>query len=219
MKKLLTMSAAFTLFGVYAQAQFKNEPQKVSYALGLDIARNVQGANIDSLDVEMMIEGLRDAMKGNPTKMTADETQQVISTYLGRKNQEKGALLQKKGQEFLAANAKRKGVITLPSGLQYEVIREGKGKKPTVSDQVTTHYTGTTIGGKVFDSSVQRNEPATFPVSGVIKGWTEALQLMPAGSKWKLYIPYNLAYGEQGVSEDIGPYETLIFELELLEVK
>lgn len=124
----------------------------------------------------------------------------------------------KAGQDFLAENAKREGVVTLESGLQYEVVNEGSGAKPTAADNVKCHYHGTLLDGKVFDSSVQRGEPAVFPVNGVIAGWVEALQLMPLGSKWKLFVPSNLAYGEQGAGQDIPPHTTLIFEVELLEI-
>jgi FKBP-type peptidyl-prolyl cis-trans isomerase FklB len=122
------------------------------------------------------------------------------------------------GKKFLADNSKRENVITLPSGLQYEIIKAGEGPKPNLEDKVTTHYHGTLIDGTVFDSSVDRGEPASFPVNGVIKGWTEALQLMPVGSKWKLFVPYDLAYGERGTGPQIGPYTTLIFEVELISI-
>jgi FKBP-type peptidyl-prolyl cis-trans isomerase FklB len=201
-----------------AQEKFNSEAAKVSYALGMDIGKNLKDAHIDSLDIEMIAEGLRDVLKNNITKLTADQTQDVISSYLMRKKAEMSTKQQKAGLDFLAANAKRKGVITLPSGLQYEIITAGKGQKPTIDDKVTTHYTGTLIDGTVFDSSVERNEPATFPVGQVIRGWTEALQLMPVGSKWKLYIPSNLAYGDQGAGGVIGPNETLVFEIELLSI-
>ena len=130
----------------------------------------------------------------------------------------KTKLAKEEGANFLAENAKKEGVISLESGLQYEILKQGSGPKPTINDNVTTHYHGTLIDGTIFDSSVDRGQPATFPVSGVIKGWTEALQLMTVGSKWRLYVPYDLAYGERGAGANIGPFTTLIFEVELISI-
>lgn len=154
-----------------------------------------------------------------------EQVQACIGAYMGEKqkvkDQEekaKAGVNLEKGKKFLEDNGKRKGVITLPSGLQYEILKEGNGPKPTATDKVTTHYHGTTIDGKVFDSSVERGQPAQFGVNQVIPGWTEALQLMPVGSKWKLFIPSNLAYGESGAGGAIGPNETLVFEVELISI-
>jgi len=142
----------------------------------------------------------------------------ILNTYFAELQAKQHAGAKEEGEAFLTANKEKEGVVTLPSGLQYQVITEGTGEKPSVNSNVTTHYHGTTIDGKVFDSSVQRGQPASFPVSGVIKGWTEALQLMPVGSKWRLFIPSELAYGERGAGDAIGPHSALIFEVELLSI-
>jgi len=151
-------------------------------------------------------------------KISDNQAQAIINSYFSKKQKKESESMIEKGANFLQENAKREGVTTLPSGLQYEIISEGTGPKPTLEDNVTTHYHGTLIDGTVFDSSVDRGEPASFPVGGVIKGWTEALQLMSVGSKWKLYVPYDLAYGERGARAQIGPYSTLIFEVELISI-
>ncbi len=173
-----------------------------------------------------MAEGLKDALRGGKTRLTEEEAKTVLTEVQNevRKQQQekmKEAADKNKteGQAFLAANKDKEGVETLPSGLQYKIITEGTGPKPTASDTVVCNYRGTLIDGKEFDSSYKRGQPATFPVSGVIKGWTEALQLMPVGSKWQLFIPSDLAYGERGAGAEIGPNSTLIFEVELISIK
>ena len=200
--------------------------QKNSYALGMSIGLGFQKQGIDkSVDTTLVLRGMRDALAGSKTAMTEDEMkaalQQLRTEVMGAqeaKAKEAGAASRKEGETFLAANKSKEGVQTLPDGLQYKVMTEGNGPKPAASDTVTVNYRGTLINGKEFDSSYKRGQPASFPVGGVIKGWTEALQLMPVGSKWQLFIPADLAYGDRGAGSDIGPGETLIFEVELLSI-
>lgn len=191
---------------------------KLSYAIGLNIANNLKVSGFANLSVEDFADAVNTVFKGESAKMTDAEAKKVIQDYFEKAEKEKLAKNLEEGEKFLAENGKREGVVTLPSGLQYEVITEGTGKKPSASDTVSCHYHGTLIDGTVFDSSVMRNQPAEFPVSGVIKGWIEALQLMSEGAKWKLFIPANLAYGERGAGQSIEPNSTLIFEVELLKV-
>ena len=191
---------------------------KLSYAIGLNIANNLKASGFSSLSVEDFAEAVNTVYKGESAKMTDAEARTVIQEYFEKAEKEKLTKNLEEGTKFLAENGKREGVVTLPSGLQYEVITEGTGKKPSATDTVSCHYHGTLIDGTVFDSSVMRNQPAEFPVNGVIKGWVEALQLMSEGAKWKLFIPSNLAYGERGAGQSIEPNSTLIFEVELLKV-
>ena len=204
----------------------KTDKEKASYALGMKIGGDLrkQGA-AESLDPAITARGLRDAMSGGKTALTEEEgraalgkLQTEVRQKMEAKAHQEGETKRKTGDAFLAANKTKDGVVTLPSGLQYKVLTEGKGPKPTVTDTVTCNYRGTLLNGKEFDSSYKRGEPASFPVNGVIKGWTEALQLMPVGSKWQLFIPPDLAYGDRGAGGDIGPDETLIFEVELLSI-
>jgi len=180
----------------------------------------------DEINVDNVILGLKDVFAGQQPKLTMEEMQQVMMTFQKNMQEKQQAQVKavadanaKEGKEFLAANKKKDGVKTLPSGLQYKVLQSGKGDSPKVTDTVVTHYRGSLINGQVFDSSYQRGEPATFPVNGVIKGWTEALQKMKVGDKWQLFIPADLAYGEHGAGQLIGPNAVLIFEIELLEIK
>lgn len=191
---------------------------KISYALGLSIGNNFLSTGIKNVDLESFIKGVQDVMNNVPVAMSYEEAQQVMNEYFTKLQGERLELNQKAGQEFLSINKERPGVATLPSGLQYEIIKEGNGPKPKATDQVECHYHGTLIDGTVFDSSVERGQPATFGVNQVIPGWVEALQLMPAGSKWKLFIPSNLAYGERGAGQSIEPNSTLIFEVEILNI-
>ena len=151
-------------------------------------------------------------------KISAVDAQKVIQNYFQKQQAKASKSVIEEGKKFLEENSKKDGIITLESGLQYQVLKSAEGPKPTINDQVTTHYHGTLLDGTVFDSSIERGQPATFPVSGVIKGWTEALQLMTVGSKWKLFVPYDLAYGERSAGPKIGPYTTLIFEVELISI-
>ncbi len=192
---------------------------KISYALGMNLAQNLKASGIEMVEYAEFTKGLEAAFEGKDTQMSAEEANQALQEFFGalQAKQAEGAI--KAGKDFLAENAKKDGVVTLESGLQYEIITEGNGTKPTATDQVECHYHGTLIDGTVFDSSVERGEPAVFPVNGVIKGWVEALQLMPVGSKWRLTIPSELAYGERGAGQQIGPHTTLVFEVELLSIK
>jgi len=194
------------------------ELDKVSYSLGVSIARNLQSQGLKTVNVNEFSEALNDVFGEKETKYGEEEVVETLNSYFGALQEEKHGNNKEDGEAFLEANKLNEGVITLPSGLQYTVMTEGNGDKPTLTSNVTTHYHGTTIDGNVFDSSVQRGEPASFPVNGVIKGWTEALQLMPIGSKWKLFIPSELAYGDRGAGADIGPHSALVFEVELLSI-
>ena len=189
-----------------------------SYSLGVVLAQNLTNQGISDFNSADLVVGLEDVVKNNSLKVSAQEADQIIQKYLKESASKQHGTIMKAGEQFLALNAKRAEVIVLGSGLQYEVLREGIGANPKPEDKVTTHYHGTLIDGTVFDSSVDRGEPATFPVNGVIAGWVEALQLMKPGSKFRLYVPYNLAYGEQGAGQLIKPYATLIFEVELLQI-
>ncbi|NDV55444.1 FKBP-type peptidyl-prolyl cis-trans isomerase [Parabacteroides sp. 52] len=191
---------------------------KVSYALGLSIGNNFQSSGINDLDVNDFTQGLKDVLEGATPRIDYDEAKQLINDYFVRLQSEKLENNKKAGQEFLAINKEKAGVVELPSGMQYEILKKGEGPIPTATDSVKCHYHGTLINGTVFDSSVQRGQPATFGVSQVIPGWVEALQLMPVGSKWRLFIPSELAYGEHGAGESIEPNSTLVFEVELLDI-
>jgi FKBP-type peptidyl-prolyl cis-trans isomerase FklB len=200
------------------------QKEKFSYAVGMSIGNSLKQQNAD-VDTAVVAEGLKDMIAGN-TKLTVEQAQAVLKEVqmdLHAKHEQAMAAVaetnKKAGDAFLKANASQKDVIVLPSGLQYKIIKEGTGPKPTASDTVECNYRGTLIDGKEFDSSAKHGGPATFPVSGVIKGWTEALQLMPVGSKWQLFVPSDLAYGERGAGADIGPNATLVFDVELLGIK
>ena len=191
---------------------------KVSYALGLSIGNNFQNSGINDLQIEDFVKGLKDILGGQTPEISYDEAKQVINDYFMKLQKEKFEINKKAGEEFLNINKGKAGVVTLPSGLQYQVLQKGEGPKPTASDKVKCHYHGTLINGTVFDSSVQRGEPAVFGVSQVLPGWVEALQLMPVGSKWRLFIPSDLAYGEHGAGEAIEPNSALVFDVELLDI-
>ena len=191
---------------------------KVSYALGLSIGNNFQNSGIKKLQVEDFVKGLEDVLGEKQPAISYEEAKLVINDYFMKLQQERLEINKQAGAEFLEINRHKAGVVELPSGLQYEILKQGTGAKPSASDKVKCHYHGTLINGTVFDSSVQRGEPATFGVSQVIPGWVEALQLMPVGSKWRLFIPSNLAYGEHGAGDVIEPNSTLIFDVELLDI-
>ena len=191
---------------------------KVSYALGLSIGNNFQNSGIKKLQVEDFVKGLEDVLGEKQPAISYEEAKQVINDYFMKLQQERLEINKQAGAEFLEINRHKAGVVELPSGLQYAILKQGTGAKPSASDKVKCHYHGTLINGTVFDSSVQRGEPATFGVSQVIPGWVEALQLMPVGSKWRLFIPSNLAYGEHGAGDVIEPNSTLIFDVELLDI-
>lgn len=191
---------------------------KFSYGLGMGIGQNLLSMGVKDMNVDDFIKGINDVLKGAKLGMTHSEAQQVVNEHFRKLAEEAYVQNKASGEAFLAANAKKDGVVTLPSGLQYEVIKEGAGKKPSATDRVQCHYEGTLIDGTIFDSSVKRGEPAVFGVNQVIKGWVEALQLMQEGAKWRLYIPYDMAYGEHGAGEMIPPYSALIFDVELIKV-
>jgi FKBP-type peptidyl-prolyl cis-trans isomerase FklB len=198
---------------------------KLSYAIGADLGNKLRAQSID-IDPAILHQAMLDAIAGNKARMTDDEIHTALvdlSNQLRQKQmaqlKELGEKNKKDGETFLAENKTKEGVVALPSGLQYKILKTADGKKPTASDTVVCNYRGTLINGKEFDSSEKHNGPATFPVNGVIKGWTEALQLMPVGSKWELFIPSDLAYGERGAGADIAPNSTLIFDVELLSIK
>lgn len=188
---------------------------KVSYALGIGIGRQLADMGANDIVTEDFAAAMKDVLTGAELKIDEAEAQALVQEYLQKKGEEK---VKAEGENFLAENAKKEGVVTLPSGLQYQVLKEGNGKSPKATDQVKCHYEGTLINGKVFDSSYRRNEPATFPLNGVIAGWTEGLQLMKEGAKYRFFIPFNLAYGTRGAGQDIPPYAALIFDVELIEV-
>ena len=199
---------------------------KLSYALGLGIGQQLaQMGAAGDLNVDDFAQSIKDVLAGNELKVNHREAQQIVQQYFAKKEEkmnaeraEKGKAAREEGEKYLAENAKKEGVVTLPSGLQYQVLKAGNGKKPTAKDQVRCHYEGFLIDGTVFDSSVQRGEPAVFGLQQVIAGWTEGLQLMQEGAKYRFFIPYRLAYGEGGAGQLIPPYAALIFDVELIEV-
>lgn len=207
-----------------AVPELKTTTEKFSYAVGTNLGKSMKSQSV-AVDPEILARGLKDAIAGEKPLLTDDEMRAALvevqkqvqerQTAVAKVQAEKN---QKAGEEFLAANKSKEGVVTLPSGLQYKILKAGDGPKPALTDTVKCNYRGTFLDGQEFDSSYSRNEPTEFPVNGVIKGWTEALQLMPVGSKWQLFIPSDLAYGERGAGNDIAPNSTLIFEVELLSI-
>lgn len=192
--------------------------EKLSYALGMVIGHNLKGMNVTNLNSADFAQAVADVLAGEKTALTDDEAQTTVSTFLQQQQEEQSKVARAEGEAFLAENAKKEGVTVLPSGLQYTVLREGEGRKPAATDSVKCHYEGTLTNGTVFDSSYRRGEPATFPLNGVIAGWTEGVQLMAEGAKYRFFIPYNLAYGERGAGQSIPPYAALIFDVELIEI-
>jgi len=198
---------------------YKTEIENVSYGFGVNIAQNMKQQGMDEINADLLAKGIKDVLNGGTLDIPAEKIPAILQEYFKNLQEKQFAKNIEEGETFLAENAKRAGVVVLPSGLQYEIITEGKGQKPKATDRVTTHYHGTLIDGTVFDSSIQRGEPATFPVNGVIRGWVEALQLMSLGSKWKLYIPSELAYGANPhPGGPIEPYATLVFDIELISI-
>ena len=191
---------------------------KVSYALGLSIGQNFRASGFDEINLDDFLSGVRDVLEGSEPQMSYNEANVVINDYFQEVRRKAVQQNKEAGEEFLKINGHKTGVVTLPSGLQYEVIKMGEGEKPALTDTVECHYHGTLINGQVFDSSMDRGQTAKFPLQGVIKGWTEILQLMPVGSKWKVTIPSDLAYGDRGAGEMIQPGSTLIFIIELIAI-
>jgi len=219
---LIAGLGAGTLDAADAKAPaLKTEPEKFNYVLGLQLGNMIkQQLGVQNIDQpDQFITGLNDALAGTDPKLPVADLQNIFRAGVERARAEASKVLAKEGNEFLAANAKKPGVKVTTSGLQYIVLKEGKGKTPKATDTVVAHYTGTLIDGTKFDSSVDRNEPLTIPANRVIPGWTEALTLMKEGAKWKVFIPWNLAYGAQGSPPKIPPYSALIFEMELIKVQ
>jgi len=221
MKKITFGAFIFCLL-LTNSAIAQNETAKMdstSYGLGVLMAQNLKEQGVSGLDWAQLAKGIEDVLEDNELKISVEEANMKIQAYFQSLQSKKFEGAIKAGKEFLAENGKRAEVTTLKSGLQYEILQKGDGAMPADTNKVTVHYTGKLLDGTVFDSSVKRGEPATFGVTQVIKGWVEALQLMSKGSKWRLYIPYDLAYGERGAGQQIKPYSTLIFEVELLDIQ
>ncbi|HWS15446.1 MAG TPA: FKBP-type peptidyl-prolyl cis-trans isomerase [Candidatus Methylomirabilis sp.] len=230
MRKRLAMAmcAVIALSGAVFAAdvpELAGDKEKLSYGIGMDIGGNLKRQAIE-VNPDLLTKGFNDSYSGGKTMLTEEEARQAIMNFQKQMMAKQAEATQKaaeknkaEGEKFLAENAKKEGVKTLPSGMQYKEITPGTGKTPAAADTVTTNYKGTLIDGTEFDSSYKRGQPATFPVSGVIPGWTEALQLMKEGAKWQLFIPPNLAYGDRGAGREIGPNATLVFEVELISVK
>ena len=191
---------------------------KLSYALGLGIGQQIKSMGIEDFSVEDFAQSIRDCIEGKETQMSSKEAQILLNTYFAEKEQKQAQAAMAEGKAFLENNGKKEGIVTTKSGLQYEVLTEGNGKSPKATDTVRCHYEGRLLDGTVFDSSYQRNQPADFGLNQVIAGWTEGVQLMKEGAKYRFYIPYNLAYGEQGAGGSIPPYATLVFDVELVKV-
>ncbi len=225
--KIKVLSIALAM-GTLALVSCNNQPTKnvklktsldsVSYAIGANFGENLKRGNLEKINANVMLAAMQAALDGDSLKFDPREGGKIINDYLRKQAEEKGKKNLADGEKFLSENAKKEGVKTTASGLQYKVIKEGKGVKPTATDVVKVHYEGRLINGKVFDSSIKRGKPTEFPANRVIPGWTEALQLMPVGSKYELYIPAKLAYGPRGAGSDIGPNSTLIFTVELLDI-
>ena len=201
------------------EVKLENELDSVSYSLGVNIGENIN-KQFEEYSLDNFVAGMKGVLNNEEEpKISGEQATAIIQGYFTKKQGQESETMIEEGRKFLETNASKEGVTVLESGLQYEVLAQGDGiNMPKLEDNVTTHYHGTLMDGTVFDSSVDRGEPASFPVNGVIKGWTEALQLMSVGSKWKLYVPYDLAYGERGAGPQIGPYSTLVFEVELISI-
>lgn len=198
--------------------KYTEKLDKVSYCFGLSIASNLLSSGVNSINTEAFVDALRTVYAGQMPEIKPEEANQILQDYFNKLQNERGKAAKEAGEQFLNDNKNKEGVVTLASGLQYKIISAGNGAIPKSNDTVKCHYEGRLINGAVFDSSIRRGEPAEFPVNGVIAGWVEALQLMPVGSKWQLYIPSDLAYGPHGAGQAIGPNETLIFDIELLDI-
>lgn len=198
----------------------KTEKDSASYALGISVGQSLEAQNLSNINTELFVKGLKEITEKKKVQLTDAQVMNIITAYAAKMQAQKTEANIAAGKKFLETNAKRPGVVTLPDGLEYEVLKAGTDTvKPTLADKVTCHYHGTLIDGTIFDSSIDRGEPVTFPLNGVIKGWQEALQLMTVGSKWKIYLPAELAYGNKGAGDKIGPGATLIFTVELLGVQ
>lgn len=219
--KLISTLILFTLLmdnTLNAQV-FKTADDSLAYSLGVLIAENLRQQGFADLKPELIAQGLTTSLKGEPSLIPLDQCGQNVQASATKRQMKQHEGNKTAGEQFLATNKTRQGVVTLADGLQYEILTAGTGAKPKATDKVLVHYHGTLIDGTVFDSSVDRGEPIAFPLNGVIPGWTEVLQLMPVGSKWRVYIPYQLAYGDRGAGGAIQPFSTLIFDIELLEIQ
>ena len=212
---IIIFSFIFSLFSIKSMSQITDS---LSYSLGVLIADNLKQQGFADLNSTEIATAISDVYSGS-AKVDVANASQIVQAESQKAAEKKFGAAKEEGMAFLAANSKKEGITTLPSGLQYEVLTQGDGPKPSSTDQVTTHYHGMLIDGKVFDSSVERGQPATFPVNGVIQGWQEILPMMATGSKYKVYIPYNLAYGERGAGQDIPPFAALVFEIELISIQ
>jgi FKBP-type peptidyl-prolyl cis-trans isomerase FklB len=200
------------------EKKLTGELERFSYALGMSVASNLIKSGVKTINPEAFVKAINDTYVGEMPELMPDEANKILESFMEKANQEDAKDNLESGLEFLHKNRSKEGVTELPSGLQYQVIKEGEGDLPSLTDEVKCHYHGSLIDGTVFDSSVERGQPAVFPVNGVIQGWVEALQLMPLGSKWRLYVPPELGYGQQGAGGAIGPNSTLVFDVELLEI-
>lgn len=193
--------------------------EKLSYALGMVIGHNLKGMGVKNLSQDDFAKAMNDVLTNQTTSLTDQEAQKLVGDFLQKHQEEATREIREEGERFLAENAKKEGVVVLPSGLQYTVLTEGTGAQPKATDRVKCHYEGTLTNGQVFDSSYRRGEPAVFPLNGVIAGWTEGVQLMKEGAKYRFFIPYNLAYGERGAGQAIPPYAALVFDVELISIE
>jgi FKBP-type peptidyl-prolyl cis-trans isomerase FklB len=200
------------------EKKLTGELERFSYALGMSVASNLIKSGVKTINPEAFVKAINDTYVGEMPELMPDEANKILESFMAKANQEDSKDNLESGLEFLQKNRSNEGVTELPSGLQYQVMKEGEGDLPLLTDEVKCHYHGSLIDGTVFDSSVERGQPAVFPVNGVIQGWVEALQLMPVGSKWRLYVPPELGYGQQGAGGAIGPNSTLVFDVELLEI-
>ena len=218
----LSLLLSFLLSCQYSQSQqstsLNTTLDSVSYSIGVNVATRIKQEGIKEINAQALATAVQDVIAGNELKITNSETDRIITQFLNQQRKMISEATRQESEKFLELNKSQEGIVVLPSGLQYQVLKEGTGAKPTATNTVKTHYHGTLPDGTVFDSSVDRGIPASFPVNGVIAGWTEALQLMSVGSKWKLFIPANLAYGDRGGGALIKPGQALIFEVELLEI-
>jgi FKBP-type peptidyl-prolyl cis-trans isomerase FklB len=218
----LLLALAISTNALAAGSKYKTEKERLSYAIGVQIGGSLKQQGFDDIDPAALGQAVADVLSGAKLKVSKEDMQAAVQAFQNKKMAEHEAQAkanQAAGDKFRAKNKKKKGVKVTKDGIQYEVLKKGTGKHPTTKDTVTVHYTGKLINGKVFDSSVERGQPATFPLDGVIKGWTEILPMMKVGSKWRIVIPPELAYGERGAGHVIGPNATLIFEIELLSIK
>ena len=193
--------------------------EKLSYALGMVIGHNLKGMGVKNLSQDDFGKAMNDVLTNQTTSLTDQEAQKIVGDFLQKQQEEATREIREEGERFLAENAKKEGVVVLPSGLQYTVLTEGTGAQPKATDRVKCHYEGTLTNGQIFDSSYRRGEPAVFPLNGVIAGWTEGVQLMKEGAKYRFFIPYNLAYGERGAGQAIPPYAALVFDVELISIE